>query len=210
MAPAIILGLNYLGIDYTDPIVILGSRVLYGLAQAFMLALAGYIYLQAAKRNDTTKLKVKKQPGAFAAAQAAAAARDGQPAATADEEEVTVRQYDQEQAISLVKQTLMQAAIVSFIHFKWGMIPPLILSFAMLPMTLSGSPLFHIYVLGRKAEGAYARPFKADNSGDLFGLQKKMQEMQSAQAGAATTEEQTKSIKEVKKEAKRKLAEQKQ
>ncbi len=75
--------------------------------------------------------------------------------------QTTVGDYDLSQVKSLFFQTVMGAAIVVFMHLKWGYLRPLLLQSVLGLKTLSAAPIVQVYVLGYKAEGELARPWKA-------------------------------------------------
>jgi len=203
VAPAIIMGLNYAGIDYTNPNTILSARILYGVGQLAVLLLSLFIFLRIKKNNDSTTFKIKKPVGMLEAAkQAQAPKSEGED----DLEEVTVVDYDTAELWKLVKGNLIGMAITLFIHIKWGFVPPLVIQVAMSPVTLWSNPLVQLYLIGKPATGSLARPFKAE-APDLFGLQKKMEEMKAEQMRQADKEKETRTMRE---EAKQRLEQEKQ
>jgi len=132
-------------IDWTKPENVLYVRVLYCLAQLFSLAVSAYIYQQITQKHDQRNILV------------APAASFGQAAAPAEEQ--TVEAYDTAQLKKAAMQILTGTAIVGVIHLKFGMIQPLFMQTIMNPMQLVKSPLFQIFVLGKKGE-VEERPFK--------------------------------------------------
>jgi len=83
--------------------------------------------------------------------------------------ESTAKEYDQKKILEVMKQVGMGACIVGCIHAKWGYIIPLAVQIIMTPMTVCGSPLFQIYILGKEAKGDLKRPFP-DTSNPLASL----------------------------------------
>ncbi|KNH06951.1 phosphate transporter protein [Perkinsela sp. CCAP 1560/4] len=76
----------------------------------------------------------------------------------------TVFEYDQEKFVELaVKRLAVGVAILGLVHYKWGVIPPLLYQCIHNPMTVYDSPLFQIYMLGEKAIGELKRPFTENN-----------------------------------------------
>lgn len=194
MAPAIIMGLNYMGIDYTRSDTILYSRILYGVGQVTVLLLMALIYMRIKASNDNSTIKMKKQLGMLEAAkQASAPKEDSEP--ESDLEEVSVKDYDSGELWKMAKSNLIGMGITTFIHLKWGFVPPLVIQFAMTPMTLWSSPLVQLYLFKKPASGPLARPFKPE-SADLFGLQKKMEELKAEQAKAQAEEDESQKMKE--------------
>merc|ERR1719198_100397 len=73
---------------------------------------------------------------------------------------MTVSEYDNSKVAELFKSTLMSAAILAFIHYKWGSTMPLILQGIMTPLNLLDSPLLLVHVFGLEAKDDLARPWK--------------------------------------------------
>jgi hypothetical protein len=135
-------------IDWTQPQNILYARVLYGVAQAFILVMCAFMYSAINTRKDQKKIKVP-QP-----------AQLGTPAGP--DVEQTVQEYDLAQLRKYATQVLFGAAMVVFIHYKWGMIQPLFIQTIMTPMQLYRNPLFQILVMGARGD-VEKRPFKEEN-----------------------------------------------
>jgi hypothetical protein len=87
-------------------------------------------------------------------------------------EEMTVSEYDMSQVKKALQQVLIGAVMVSFIHYKWGIVQPLFLQSIMGPMGLYKNPvrthhhpnsfciqMFKIFVL----KETVARPFKEES-----------------------------------------------
>jgi len=170
MAPAIIMGLNALKLDYEDPMVIFGARAGFIIVQALLLLSYGFIAYRARKANDQTPVTVAKKPSAFQAASAMASGDASAAAAPASSSTTTVAQYDYDQVMSLVKNVLISSAITCFIHYKWNYVQPLFIQGLLNPVTFVGHPLFNIYFLGKPATGDLKRPFVEENPlGGLMG-----------------------------------------
>ena len=69
------------------------------------------------------------------------------------------------QVKSLFFQTVLGAAVVVFMHVKWGYLRPLLLQSVLGLKTLAAAPIVQVYVLGYKPEGELARPWKAPGLG---------------------------------------------
>jgi hypothetical protein len=67
------------------------------------------------------------------------------------------------QARDLAFQTLMGAVIITVMHLKWGYLRPLLLQSILGFRTLAAAPIVKIALLGYKAEGELARPFRQPN-----------------------------------------------
>eukprot|EP01116_Phalansterium_solitarium_P013386 TRINITY_DN30745_c0_g1_i1.p2 TRINITY_DN30745_c0_g1~~TRINITY_DN30745_c0_g1_i1.p2 ORF type:complete len:203 (-),score=64.17 TRINITY_DN30745_c0_g1_i1:654-1262(-) len=135
-------------IDWTQPQNVLYSRILYGLAQTCILGFCFFIYQAINARKDQKKITVKQ------------AAQWGTPAGP--DQEQTVQEYDLAQLKKYATQVLFGACMVSFIHFKWGMIQPLFIQTVMTPMQLYRNQLFQIFVMGQRGD-IEKRPFKEEN-----------------------------------------------
>lgn len=172
LAPMIIMGLNQLGLDYTNPDVLLYSRIGFIAVQLLCLAAYAYVMWHAGRINDQTLVTVKKKPSPFAAAAAAAASSgdDATAAAAPTVEKVPVAQYDSDAARAPIKNVPVGVAITGFIHYKWGYVPPLIIQAVMNPISLVTHPLFSIHFLGKAARGDLKRPFAEENPASMFGL----------------------------------------
>eukprot|EP01027_Heterolobosea_sp_BB2_P020363 GEZU01029055.1.p2 GENE.GEZU01029055.1~~GEZU01029055.1.p2 ORF type:complete len:181 (-),score=62.09 GEZU01029055.1:34-576(-) len=147
----IVFGVLYLTkqVNMNDPDIILMARILYAVVHVLIIGAYGYMFWLATNSNNQTKIRVKK-PQQF-----------GQPA---DPEtiEMTIAEYDKDNALSLLKKTLVGVGISCFISYKWGVVTPLVIQSVMNPIALYDAPLFKILVLGREAVGPLARPFKEE------------------------------------------------
>mmetsp|Transcript_28534 Transcript_28534/g.69452 ORF Transcript_28534/g.69452 Transcript_28534/m.69452 type:complete len:149 (-) Transcript_28534:26-472(-) len=66
---------------------------------------------------------------------------------------------------------MMNALIVSFIHYKMGTVTPMVMTAAMGLVRFLDDPQVKLHVLGHKDEGDLQRPFKSDNPlAKLLGL----------------------------------------
>jgi hypothetical protein len=80
--------------------------------------------------------------------------------------ETTFRDHDLSQLQSQIMQMIVGLGIVSFIHFKWGYLRPLLLQSVLGVKSFIGTPLAQVYLLGKKTEGELARPWaKAGGAG---------------------------------------------
>lgn len=52
---------------------------------------------------------------------------------------MSVREYDQGEWRKLLQQTLISIGIVSFLHWKWAICPPLFIQCFMMPTTIYGT-----------------------------------------------------------------------
>lgn len=77
--------------------------------------------------------------------------------------QTTHKEYDQTQARALATQTLMGVAIISFMHYQWGYLRPLLLQSILGFRTLAAAPVVQVWLFGQPAEGKLARPWTAPN-----------------------------------------------
>ncbi|KAJ2789784.1 phosphate transporter (Pho88), partial [Coemansia guatemalensis] len=122
-------------------------RGIYAVSTMVILGLTQYLKSQIQKRNDTTALEYDD------------------PASGSQQTRIvtTVSKYDLGEIAKLQKSTLFTAAIVVFMHFKFGYIQPLILQ-SLLPMlNLYKNPLVQIHILGKPAIDSLKRPWVPEN-----------------------------------------------
>ncbi|KAJ1728867.1 phosphate transporter (Pho88) [Coemansia biformis] len=122
-------------------------RAAYGITTAVILGLTFYIKGLIQKRNDTTALEYDD------------------PSAGGQQGRIvtTVSRYDIGEVAKLQKSSMFTAAIVMFMHFKFGYIQPLILQSLLPILNLFKSPLFQIYILGKPATDSLKRPWVPEN-----------------------------------------------
>lgn len=80
---------------------------------------------------------------------------------------MTISEYDSAELRKLIQQTVFSVLLLSFLHYKYEYIQPLILQ-SILPLkNLYSTPLFKIFILGRNAETEkeLKRPWVAGGSG---------------------------------------------
>ncbi|KAJ2452609.1 phosphate transporter (Pho88) [Coemansia sp. RSA 2336] len=122
-------------------------RGAYAVTTAIILGLTFYLKTQIQARNDTTALEYD----------------DPTPGSQQGRVVTTVAKYDLAEIAKLQKSTLFTAAIVVFMHFKFGYIQPLILQSLLPLLNLYKSPLFQIHVLGKPATDSLKRPWVPEN-----------------------------------------------
>jgi len=146
----VILPLMYImnQIDWSMERNVMLVRALYAVAQVFIIGMCAFMYQGIQRRRDLKKILVK-QP-----------AQLGSPAGP--DVEQTIQEYDMQQLKKYASQVLMGAAVVTFIHYKWGMFQPLFIQAVMTPMQLWKNPLFKIFVMGERG-AIESRPFKEEN-----------------------------------------------
>ncbi|CAN0110347.1 unnamed protein product [Scytosiphon promiscuus] len=107
---------------------------------------------------------------------------------------IAVKKYDMKTIQGVRRGQFWASLIMCYTHLKRGMIKPMMLQVSFGLLSLLDSPLFHIYVLGRKAEGNLARPFKkqglmASLNGPMEAMAAKAAAAEKRTAGAAQAEE---------------------
>ncbi|KAJ2843671.1 phosphate transporter (Pho88), partial [Coemansia brasiliensis] len=122
-------------------------RGAYAVTTAIILALTFYLKTQIQKCNDTTALEYD----------------DPAPGSQQGRIVTTVAKYDLAETAKLQKSTLFTAAIVVFMHFKFGYIQPLILQSLLPLLNLYKNPLFQIHILGKPATDSLKRPWVPEN-----------------------------------------------
>ncbi|KAJ1752845.1 phosphate transporter (Pho88) [Coemansia sp. RSA 989] len=122
-------------------------RGAYAVTTAIILGLTFYLKTQIRTRNDTTALEYD----------------DPTPGSQQGRIVTTVAKYDLAEIAKLQKSTLFTAAIVVFMHFKFGYIQPLILQSLLPLLNLYKNPLFQIHVLGKPATDSLKRPWVPEN-----------------------------------------------
>jgi len=135
-------------IDWTQERNVIIARSLYGLVQVLSLGCCALIYQKIMARRDTTKVRVA-QPASW-----------GSPAGP--DQEIPAYEYDVQQLKKAAAQTLFGAALVIFVHFKFGIIQPLFIQTVMNPVQMYKSPLFQIFLWGTTGD-IEKRPFKEEN-----------------------------------------------
>jgi hypothetical protein len=150
-------------INFEEPTNLFYVRIAFGSVALLTVMTLYYIYSRIQSQADNRR-KITVAPPATPSWGAAA---EPQPA-----QEMTVREYDYSEFKKALQQTLISIAIVSFLHWKWAICPPLFIQCFMTPSTLYSNPLFKIYVLGHSADqkdDELQRPFK-DNSNPFGAL----------------------------------------
>jgi len=141
-------------LDMTDPTTLLIIRVCYATAQFIMLGLCFYIYRGISHKPDNTLLKVTEPAPAFSGAEAVT-------------KDMTVSDYDMAELRKFIQQTAISLCLLSFLHYKYDYVQPLILQSILPFKNVWSMPLFKIHVLKKAAAGALKRPWKVANPFDF-------------------------------------------
>ncbi|KAJ2718121.1 phosphate transporter (Pho88) [Coemansia sp. Benny D115] len=122
-------------------------RTIYATTTALIIAFTFYLKSLIQQKNDTTPLEYT----------------DPAPGSQQARIETTVAKYDLGELAKLQKSSLFTAAIVTFMHFKFGYIQPLILQSILPLLSMYKSQLFQIHVLGKPATDSLKRPWAPEN-----------------------------------------------
>jgi len=76
---------------------------------------------------------------------------------------MSVKEYDLSQLQKYVQEMMFQMALIGFIHYKWELVPPLVIQIVLNPVKFYQNPLFQIFFLGKKGP-EYERPFPEKKS----------------------------------------------
>jgi len=139
-------------IDFTVPENVLLVRSAFIGIQVILLSLAAKMYLDVSKSKDDRKIRVPPPP-----------AFGQEPVPESQWEVKTVSQYDMGKLQQYVQELVLHTLLVGFIHYKWGIVPPLLMQTLMNPMRFYRNPLAQVYIFGAKGP-EYERPFKEETS----------------------------------------------
>lgn len=143
MMMAILYGMKY--IDAENPTNVIIARIFYFSSVLFSASVLYYIKLRINKQNDQTPLTVSEADLDPSKQSPLAALTGATPEPTADVT-ITNKEYDETKWKASVKETMMSPAIVLFIHFYFGMFPPLIISAIMSVANVMTTPLAKVYI----------------------------------------------------------------
>jgi len=151
----------------------------------------GYVYLRVKSMNDRTSITISNPLAGLV--NGAGGARSGgstnfmvkaitnQVLSTT----TTIFEYDIKQVKKMNGSLLFPMIMLYFLHFRMKQVQPLLMQTCTGVMNLVYSPLFQVYVLGRKLE----RPFKPPTNPMMEAMQKQQEELQKAQQGEEGVEE---------------------
>ncbi|KAI9288808.1 inorganic phosphate transporter Pho88 [Umbelopsis sp. AD052] len=131
------------------------ARVAYYGMNLLVILWAFYLKMSVAKKNDQTPLTYAAPPKSSFGAQAAAT-----------EETVTTTNsaYDQAELQKFITTTVTSLAVISVLHWKFGVNQPLMVQSIMpLKNFLIAKPVI-LHLWGDAAEGDLKRPWKADSN----------------------------------------------
>ncbi|KAI8620126.1 inorganic phosphate transporter Pho88 [Chytriomyces sp. MP71] len=151
-------------------------RAAYFTTQLLVLSVTYYIRMKITEKNDKTVL-------VYTEAKSFLEPKNVETITT------TVKDHDLKKTGEAFQQTALAILMMSVMHFQFGYIRPLLLQAVMGLRAVATTQLFEIYVMGKPATGALARPWKKG----MFD-----------QTGPAATPKEAKNLE--KKEQKKKLA----
>lgn len=165
-------------VDTTNPEMLTPLRLFFAAGQIFTLFLWATTFFLIRKKNDQTKFKVSAAD--FVPPNPMAEMMGVKPPEneSKEAEEITFMAYDLRMLTAAVKQLVVQTCIIVFIHWKWQVTLPLVMSVCMGVLNLTSQPLLKIYLLGMSTESHedLKRPFKPPKSA----LQKYAEEQKKA------------------------------
>lgn len=136
-------------LDLENPETINLVRVFYVCSNIILVAALFYIKSKIMAKPNNNTIEVDTATPSFS-----------NPNPTGAKQKMTITEYDLSEWNSQLKQTLMPIALMVGLHFYIGFVQPLIIQ-SILPLkALYSTPIFQVYVLGKKAEGSLARPWK--------------------------------------------------
>ncbi|KAJ3043471.1 hypothetical protein HK097_001738 [Rhizophlyctis rosea] len=121
-------------------------RASYLIVQIITAAIALFIQQKIKAKNDTTPLTYSEQKNPF-------------DKENVEQHKTTFRDYDLSKIKEGFTQQAVGVAIIALMHLKWGYTRPLLLQSILGLRTVTQTPLFKIYILGKPASGELARPW---------------------------------------------------
>lgn len=157
LAPLILMGGKKFGLDLTNPDQLAIVRVSFVAAVALSALACAFMY--AAVHGKKKKLAedrvwvTSKDPKTM----------------KEKKEHITLFEHDLREVMKALTSNLGSAAIVTFLHLKFKINPPLLLQSFIIPMNLVESPVFQTHVLGRAIPRPWAKKEAANPLAALFG-----------------------------------------
>mmetsp|Transcript_9168 Transcript_9168/g.16281 ORF Transcript_9168/g.16281 Transcript_9168/m.16281 type:complete len:192 (-) Transcript_9168:47-622(-) len=144
-------------IDFEDDFNLLLLRIAFTAVQALILVTMFFLRQRIKAEANQTKITVPVAP------------KFGEvPPEKPEEEVITIEDYDLSQLQALLKKTLIGVAVCGFMHWKWGLNPPLFMQAVLNPFQMMGHQLTKIYFFHQEAKGQLARPWKEETPFDAF------------------------------------------
>lgn len=157
IAPLLLLGSKKLGIDYSDPATLTNVRMAFALAMALCVSSCALMYaIVNRKKKKLTEDKVE------------VTTKDPMDGGKEKTETLTHFEHDVREVGKAFTNQIFGFGVVGAMHVYMKVNPPLLLQTVMLPMNLIEMPVFQCTLLGRKAEGKLARPWKPEEKPNPF------------------------------------------
>jgi len=157
-------------IDWSDSQNLLTLRILFGVVQGVIVLLSALIYFKIKSSNDKRIIEIP------------ALKANGLPDPSKPKEKITVLEYDIGQLKKYLQGIGTSTLISLFIHFQFGIAPPLFIQSFTNPFHFwNSNVLFKIYILGEDTN-KYPRPLPEDGNAmkklfdNFFGGQQQQQQ----------------------------------
>jgi len=150
-------------IDTEAPDTLMAIRCLFFGAHSLVLIFAGILYMKIKKKADRTTVTIPPPPPP--SGMAAWLAPEGATAPQEEETEMSTEEYDTSELKKLVNSMVMSVLISCFIHYKWEVVPPLVIQSVMNSVKMIQHNLFWVHIMGHDIE----RPFPAEQQASPFG-----------------------------------------
>lgn len=151
---ALIFGLRSLPLEEAQ--LLLLGRSVFAFRVVVIILICAFLYYRIVSTPSTEKVKAHEKSLGFG----------GQSELIP---EMTVQEYDNSQLGDFIKKEGMQIALITFLHYQFGIVQPLILSSVMGVMPLLENDLIKLYLRGSPV----SRPFEdktLQNAGPLAAL----------------------------------------
>jgi len=146
-------------IDFKDASNLFFIRIGYGIVQLLTLGVILFIYLKLSKTSSSSETNDKKKKNNSPQPKVTIPATSSWFSPSTPEEEMTIEEYDFFEWKKFLNQTLMSTLITVGIHYKWEIVPPLLMQAVMGISSLMGNPLVKIHILGK----TIPRPWKEES-----------------------------------------------
>eukprot|EP01101_Sappina_pedata_P002102 TRINITY_DN12378_c1_g1_i1.p2 TRINITY_DN12378_c1_g1~~TRINITY_DN12378_c1_g1_i1.p2 ORF type:complete len:233 (-),score=100.11 TRINITY_DN12378_c1_g1_i1:60-671(-) len=133
-------------VDFKNPANVDIIRIAYGTMQVVTLFSYLFCYFKIERNQNQEKVHIPGSAGSWGA----------QPT---EEETITVQEHDRRELKKFVNQILMGSLITVFIHYKWEVLPPLLMQAVMGLSNLLSNPLIKTYIMGNEVP----RPWKEES-----------------------------------------------
>jgi hypothetical protein len=143
-------------IDFNDTQNVFILRVVFAAVQVVLFSSLILILTRIRSCRDHSQLQVPVQ------------SNFGESQPEGKTEVTTVEEYDMQQLRQLSLKVIVGGGIATFIHMKWGIIPPLFMQCAANPILMYNSQLCKIHIFGQNVEGPLQRPWKEEKPFEAF------------------------------------------